>query len=178
VSTVEKQLGFIIEGADVQRFHTVRTVHPETVGEHSFFVAWLCYLINPAVRVEAVMNALSHDLAEHLVGDIPAPAKRELKVGAEVDALENKFLNDVGLRFTVTVEERVLIKTADCISGMLTCLRERRMGNRINAIIFDRYADYLLGYKLNDPAQRQRAERIIKYVTDHWNQHTPHYHAK
>jgi 5'-deoxynucleotidase YfbR-like HD superfamily hydrolase len=89
------------------------------------------------------MAALAHDLAEHMVGDIPAPAKRELGIGEQMNSLEDKLLKIANLTFEITDEEKRILKLADCAQGAMFCIRERSLGNRGVDIVFSRYMSYI-----------------------------------
>jgi 5'-deoxynucleotidase YfbR-like HD superfamily hydrolase len=119
------------------------TLQKETVSSHSFGVAWLVYFLRPDSRATLVMAALAHDLAEHQVGDIPAPAKRELGIGEQMNALEDRLLRAAGFDFDIDLEEARVLKIADCAQGALFCIRERSLGNRGVEIVFSRYLSYI-----------------------------------
>lgn len=142
------QLFFIREGGNVERFHTVRTIKPETVGHHSFLVAWFCWLLaneNPSVNL--IMSALSHDLAEHIMGDVPSPTKRALDISEKLALVEAGHLGSAGLLFELTAKENRTLKIADIFSGMMFCIQERYMGNRVLVEVFLRYSSYLVKLK-------------------------------
>lgn len=135
------QVKFITAGGEVTRYHTVRVLQQETVGHHSFGVAMYCYLMgSPSANL--LMAALTHDLAEHITGDCPAPAKRELGIGEAMNALEDRILRDIGLEFPLTDAERRTLKLADIFQGMSFCTRELQLGNQNIRPIFNRYKSY------------------------------------
>jgi 5'-deoxynucleotidase YfbR-like HD superfamily hydrolase len=137
------QLRFILDGSEVKRYHTVTTIQQETVGHHSHGVAMLCcLLIEPTPRL--LFAALTHDLAEHQLGDLPSPAKRRYGIGDQVNALEQELLEEAGL-FTdeeLTPAEARTLKLADIFQGMCFCVREMRLGNVRMNDIFQRYISY------------------------------------
>lgn len=138
---MKKKLKFIMDGGEVTRYHTVRTIQEETVGHHSFGVAMYCYLLcQPSANL--LIAALTHDLAEHMTGDSPAPAKKELGIGDMVNALEDRLLKEVGLNIELTEKEKRTLKFADIFQGMAFCVRELQMGNKNMDTIFWRYATY------------------------------------
>ena len=142
-------LDFIIAGSEVKRYHTVTTLITETVGHHSHGVAMLAALINPAASRELLLAALMHDLAEHQVGDIPSPAKREYGIGDQVSELEDRLMRAAGLIIPVlrSSDERTL-KLADIAQGALFCARELSLGNARMRKVFDRYLGYAEGMML------------------------------
>lgn len=139
------KLKFIYEGAKTKRFHTADTLTAQTVGEHSFGVAWLVLLIAPNCRKEVLCAALAHDLAEHLVGDVPSPAKRQFPaLGEAVNGAEEVLLLNNKLDFEVglTPQELRVVKLADNLDGMMFCVRERRMGSKVVVGIYNNFYDY------------------------------------
>lgn len=138
------RLRFIQNGGSVRRFHTVRTIEPNTVAEHSFGVAWLVWVLTDGqARSRLLMACLAHDLAEQEVGDVPAPAKRALGIGVDINELEERILATNGLNYTLTTEEQRTLKLADCLDGMLYCTQERKQGNKFVDDVFDRYRSYV-----------------------------------
>lgn len=132
---------FIRDGGEVRRYHTVRTIHQETVAEHSFGVAMYCYLLcNPSANL--LMAALTHDLAEHKLADIPSPMKRELNISDVINDMEERLLREIGMDFPLTTAEKRVLKLADIMQGMSFCLREMQFGNSEIDVVFHRYADY------------------------------------
>jgi 5'-deoxynucleotidase YfbR-like HD superfamily hydrolase len=140
---MKETLNFIIRGAEVTRYHTVKTLVDETVGHHSQMVALLCWLVDPNCSRNLLVAALAHDLAEHVLGDIPAPSKREFGIGESVNALEDRLLKNAGLGVQLDEHEKRLMKFADNLQGLIKCGREVQMGNRRLREVFDRYRSYL-----------------------------------
>jgi 5'-deoxynucleotidase YfbR-like HD superfamily hydrolase len=137
------QLEFIFSGSDVKRYHTVTTLTTETVGHHSHGVAMLCLVLQPEAGVNLLKAALYHDLAEHITGDIPSPAKRLYGIGEQVSELENKLLISAGLTTPeLTEAEARTLKLADLAQGALFCLREVERGNRTLLTVTQRYLAY------------------------------------
>ena len=137
---MQKQIEFFVAGAETERYHTVRTLQSETVGHHSHGVALYCILMKASP--DTVRAALLHDLAEHQLGDIPAPAKRQYGIGAVVNDLEEQLLRSVGLGTALLPSEQRVLKLADIFQGMTFCIREMQMGNRSIDTIYRRYASY------------------------------------
>jgi len=161
-----QELMFLLFGRDVQRFHTVPMLHGENLATHQFGVAWLVYLITEGTvvcTVPLIMSALSHDMAEQLWGDIPAPAKKLLNADQQFSNAEAQTLFENGMFFALTESERAILKIADYMEGMLTCVHERRMGNRYMEIIYQRrFRQYVLDYRRS--YEQHLTERIIQRV--------------
>lgn len=142
---MKTKLEFILAGGAVQRYHTLRTLTTQTVAEHSFGVAWLCWLLtegNP--RAALLLNALSHDVAEHTTGDLPAPAKRRMGVGAAFAAAEGVAMSHAGIEtaFMSSYEWRTL-KLADTMELLLFCIGEIALGNRGMCVVYGRGLSYI-----------------------------------
>ena len=136
-------LDFIQAGADVKRFHTCLTLQSETVGHHSHGVAMLCLLLDPLAQRSLLTAALVHDLAEHVTGDIPSPAKRRYGIGEQVSELETTLLRSVGLSAPLLhPDDARTLKLADIFQGMLFCARELSLGNSRMRGVFNNYASY------------------------------------
>ena len=138
---LKESLKFILDGSEVSRYHTVRTLQTETVGHHSHGVAMFCCLLcTPSANL--LRAALVHDLAEHVLGDIPSPAKKKYGIGEQVNDLEKELLKSVGMDVNISANEARTLKMADIFQGMTFCLREIQMGNEKMREIFFRYACY------------------------------------
>jgi len=141
------QRNFIFNGGYSTRYHTAEVHFRQTIADHSFGVAWLCELLTEGTASkDLIMAALAHDLAEHMVGDIPSPAKRALGVGAQFDEYELAHLKANGLSnyaASLMPAELDVLKYADMIEGMHFCLRERRLGNVNVDVIFGRFLSYV-----------------------------------
>jgi 5'-deoxynucleotidase YfbR-like HD superfamily hydrolase len=141
---MKQELQFYSRGSEVTRYHTLRTLQTETVGHHSHGVAMLCVLLRPDASAALLKAALVHDLAEHLTGDMPAPAKRLYGIGDQVNAVEAALLEGSGLSMpSLTPEEARTLKLADNLQGLLFCARELQLGNEGAREVFDRYVEYI-----------------------------------
>lgn len=137
------QLYFLLDGANVRRYHTVTTLVPETVGHHSHGVALLVFMLVEEPSLNLVFAALVHDLAEHKVGDIPAPSKRQFGIGDQINALEEELLEGSGWGPEgLTPREERALKLADIAQGALYCVEEIQRGNSRMRTVFDRYISY------------------------------------
>lgn len=140
---MKKEILFALHGAEVTRYHTVKTLQTETVGHHSHGVAMLALLLDPYASRELLIAALCHDLAEQHTGDIPSPAKREYGIGEHVDQLERRLMEDAGWRYPrLTTADARTLKLADIAQGALFCVREMSLGNRRMRPVYDRYMSY------------------------------------
>ncbi len=139
---MRNKVEFMMAGADVMRYHTVRTIQAETVGHHSHGVAMFCFWIAGVPSRELLLAAMFHDLAEHQLGDIPSPAKKKYGIGEQVNELERQLLESMDMGVCLADSEKRTLKLADIFQGMVFCLKEIRLGNKQQSVIFDRYASY------------------------------------
>ena len=137
----------ILKSATVQRYHTENTVHKQSVGEHTYDVMWLVYLLtNGAPSVSLLLAALMHDTPEYVTGDIPAPVKSNSPaVKHACDDLEAEWFEIIGIEDAsdqLTKREKKILKTADVLSGCLFCMNEWLRGNRHIAPALHNYVEY------------------------------------
>jgi 5'-deoxynucleotidase YfbR-like HD superfamily hydrolase len=126
-----------------KRFHNAAILHENTVGQHSWGVAWFCYLLSDQPRVELILAALAHDMAEQITGDVPAPAKRLLGLQQLLHQRESEVLERFGFHFQLTADEEKILHIADCMDGMMFCIRERMFGNRFIETVFYKFQSYV-----------------------------------
>ena len=160
---------FLARGRATTRFHTETVIRPQNIADHSFGVAWLCwYLEGCAPRADLLMAALAHDMAEQSTGDVPSPVKRTLGVGPAFYSLEQQVFRDFGIAdfdALLTHDERLTLKRADIIEGMLYCLRERQMGNTLLRTVYYNYVSYYASMP-SDHA----ADQLVKAIGEVYDQ--------
>lgn len=158
---MKQTLDFIINGAEVKRYHTVKTHTQETVGHHSHGVATLCLLFDPNPSTSLLKAALLHDLTEQFTGDIPSPAKRELGIANDIGVLEKRLMQNAGISMpALSNNERRTLKLADIAHGALFCLKEMSMGNVDIRKVYDRYISY--AEELNLEGREKEIFNLIK----------------
>ena len=143
----------IRKGGHVKRYHTHQCLHPGTVADHSWFVAWLAgelwraaYKTSEAPAI-IYRYALEHDLAEFDTGDAPGWAKAAWKNMREgLQEVEDKRTAELGLYDTSDPLVRIVVKAADQLDVLFWALEERRMGNVAVTIIFVRTARQLYNW--------------------------------
>jgi 5'-deoxynucleotidase YfbR-like HD superfamily hydrolase len=142
---VLRTLEFVRRAAHVKRYHTEVVLKEQSVGEHTFNVIWLCYLLTKQHPTTALlMHAAAHDAAEHATGDIPSPTKRALGIRTQVDSFEAALMADAGLALpTLDDHSAHILKLADALDGVLYSLREHNLGNRLIDVVFRNYAMYV-----------------------------------
>ena len=140
---MKDQLGFLVDGANVRRYHTIPTLIPETVGHHSHMVALLVFMLVENPSKNLIFAALVHDLAEHQTGDIPSPSKRRFGIGEQVNEVESILLEESGWGYEeLTNAECRALKIADLAQGAMYSAEEILRGNSRMKSVFDRYISY------------------------------------
>lgn len=154
-------IDFMWNGGETRRYHGFRMLMEDTVGHHSYNVACIIMKVRPDARVELLRAALKHDMAEHKVGDMPAPSKRaapDYHTGGSVDSKVITFRewfgsyeeataldHGVSLNEDLTPEEAWVLKFADSLDGMRFCINEMLLGNRTPRLIacYETFAGYV-----------------------------------
>lgn len=171
-------LDALISSHGVKRFHTVHTINTETISAHQHMVLMLCYLLESGKpSVNLLMAAATHDLPEIETGDIPAPAKRLM------DEESLKRLNEAEERFLTSIccerfygmldyHERSTLKLADRLAGMLFCLLERKMGNKMASEPYYKFLNYaheqLDSYLKEFRVLHSMGYSIVSNIKQHW----------
>lgn len=171
---LKRRLQATFRGSATKRFHTIRTVHENTVGQHSFGVAMLYYIIAIEPSLNGVMTALTHDLAEYKTGDVPAPAKRELGLREQFAAYEANVMAAAGFpafEATLDADDKWVVKLADALDGLVFCGYERKMGNRQANEAFDNFCQYvteLLNAPGIHPAWKERGRQVADIILENF----------
>ena len=170
-------LDFIYNGGASKRFHTCRTQNTQDIAAHSFGVAMVCEKITEGrARKELIMAALCHDLAEHIVGDIPSPAKRGLGISKQFGEYEESILRANGLgsyEASLSADEQRVLKLADIIDGLMFCLSELRHGNKHLAIVFKNFHSYAMEIFEQDKGFPV-AEEIVNQISTEYRMEISH----
>ena len=107
------------------RYHTApMQMERQTVGAHSYAVSILIDQLWPDSSKQLIMAALYHDVPEIILGDIPATAKWDYpELHQAFERAEKKVMNDLGLNFVLTAEEKNRLKMADMLELVMYCHR-------------------------------------------------------
>ena len=137
--------------AHVPRWAVVPHVRPQSVAEHSFYVALytdkLCKMLwwNDLNTSMAVSYALRHDMYEVFSGDIPSPAKRILTSDDTVNAFNSHFVKSMPADYRngiPTGEIHEVVKLADKLDEFFWLCTETSLGNRsVAALLMTVLAD-------------------------------------
>lgn len=139
-------------GFGVRRYHNKRPLHPQDVGQHTARMLALLVIMFGNECSQALLKAvLVHDLAEGKYGDVPSPTKRMIPtLKAELDKLENEFLEGLDLEYESILgeRERRWLKLVDYLEGYLYSDEEVALGNTAFAPTRARFAEYINGLAL------------------------------
>lgn len=130
LSLVER-VGNVRKAGYVKRFHTVQTIgDSQTVGAHSWGVATLINEVWPEASKSLLLAALYHDVAEVIIGDIPATTKWAYPAFAEAVArAEEDAERKLELVFVLTEREKRQLKICDMLELVLYSHEQLRLGN-------------------------------------------------
>jgi putative hydrolase of HD superfamily len=150
--------------------------HPESVAEHTFGVATLALLVGDAVpgldRGKLLAIAVLHDLAEALLSDLPASARRFIGADVKHEA-ERRALEEMVARLPNRAEyvalweeyargcspEARLVKAIDRIEMLAQALAYERAGSRALGEFWDDIED---GWDEEFPILRDLAADLIE----------------
>lgn len=145
IPDIRATLETLRRGALTKRYHGFSTIEGQNVGHHSHSVGILLWLITGGTTGYHMMAALTHDMGEYIVGDLPSPTKRALgdAARAQIDDLEKNVLAAASLDFLeLSPEEQQQLKLADIFDGLLFCITERSLGNQNIRGAYYTYRDY------------------------------------
>ena len=111
----------VLQSGEVTRYHNTLISNKQNNSQHSWEVAIILRHIYPECSVDLLSYALTHDAAELLVGDIPAPVKRLIPGLKEtLSRFEKEYMIvELGLPYpNFTDEEMLAVKWADILSGV------------------------------------------------------------
>lgn len=168
-----RKIDFIRRGALTKRYHTKHVVQDNTVGHHSFGVAWFVYLLSEPgcpPHYTLLLAAMAHDLAEQVTGDISSPTKRKYpELAAMVQEMELDILEQHELNFecTFTGRDQIILKAADCLDGMVFCLNELELGNYGIMDVYHRYCEYVEAMPLT--SHERSVYAAVRLVKEHFN---------
>ena len=126
------------------RYHTVPLqTERQTVGAHSYAVSILLDQLWPDSSKQLILSALYHDVAEVILGDVPATAKwayPDLRKAFE--KAEDEIMKNLELNFVLTKKEKDRLKMADMLELVMYCNRHSSLPQM--RTIRDAGNDYLL----------------------------------
>ena len=136
----------------VKRFHTLPTIgEVQSVSAHSWNVTLLINELFPDCGKQLLLAAMYHDVAEVIIGDMPATTKWKYPELAEVlSQAERKVEEELNIQFALTEREKIILKMCDMLELVLYSAEQLKMGNLYyeevlsNGIryLIDKYSNY------------------------------------
>ncbi len=147
-------------GQAVRRFHTMPMHTTQTNGHHSANVVAIILRINPRASRNLLVRALFHDVPEAYTGDAPYPWKADYEEAKECLAQgEAKYIADNGVpNPELDEEEEYLLKLADMMELVLTCMEESHMGNAAANTMIERGRLYIARMEIQGMVSKEQAE--------------------
>lgn len=119
-------------GGKVERCHGIPHNRQYSNAEHTFGVLLLLLILYPDRFADISPAALTHDIPEAWVGDIPAPTKRYLSgLKESTDELEVKILLSLQLpqESSLCPEDHRVLRGLDWLELYIWCCEEMHTGN-------------------------------------------------
>jgi hypothetical protein len=136
-----------VEGNAVLRFHAVRTLRKQTVGEHVSNMLGLYFSITDEPSMDIVRAILVHDMAEQYTGDIAAPAKVDNPdFDKALDVVEALWMEKYGIfpaHKTMSPVDTWVLNWLDIVDLCYFCKTDLAMGNTMIAPMYRRALKYL-----------------------------------
>ena len=145
-------LALLFRQKDINRWGLMRNLYPEKLSEHSFEVSVIAHSLALIGNLKFSKNydaskiataALYHDMSEILTGDLPTPVKyynneiktayKKIEKNAEkimLSLLDDEIRGAYTDLFSLSPEEKRIIKTADKLCAYIKCLDELSGGNK------------------------------------------------
>jgi len=137
----------------VRRWSIVRTLNPDPVSGHSFYVTFyarqIAQLIHwPGPMAELLLYALLHDIEETITGDILGPVKAEIvdegRFDSFIEVKMSRHLPGIAHELQVIRNSlwgnsiQAIVKVADKVDAVLYLMTEVAMGNaRLQPLLDD-----------------------------------------
>jgi 5'-deoxynucleotidase YfbR-like HD superfamily hydrolase len=176
---------------DIKRFNALHTTREQSVAEHSWEVTMFAFMMLEEYNIgisgidkiqiplqQVLLGALTHDVEELLLSDIPYYLREKLGSVEEVLNMLEKNGKEIGelgkviemseQQFSLMSEtEMAIVKKADRFSGVLFSYKELRDGN---CDIYDILVHYIKLYQAI-PLQVEKFDGIVNTIRDFVIQH-------
>lgn len=135
-----------LESGGVIRFHACTKMRKQSLSDHQWKVALIAEYLLSTLSKAGLMHALTHDRLELVTGDIPATLKWE---HPEIKEFLNRIEACYENSYQLSPLEKIAIKMADILEGMLFCKESYEDGCKDARNIFSRWINYLFEYRAN-----------------------------
>lgn len=152
----------ILLASNIKRFAIVKTIHEQSVAEHSFNVCMIARAICKYAGIEddsrVIKYALDHDLDEVFTGDLPTPAKKRLRIVGDYKGKSYVQLDN---------RERCIVKLADQIDGIHFIVDNQvgRHGAIVAEDLVARYEEFCENWRVTFPEVIAAAGEVVDQLT-------------
>jgi len=162
--------------SSITRFNTRPKIINESVAEHSYFVVLCSMLISEFADKKSIASNMKmsvlHDVEESMSGDIPAHVKEDnIKLYNEIQKVNRDMMKTIlsvlpsdmsseyGDLWNECKKTKNITNFADCLSGVLYCVREEKLGNHYLSLAKKRYIE-----KINEFNTEEWALPFISWI--------------
>ena len=125
------QIKKVLQSGEVVRFHNHAGVDKQPIANHQWGVALIVQYLFPEATKKLILAALTHDAAEYVTGDIPAPVKWvHPNIKETLESIEVLVSHEWGIQYQLSREEKLVLGAADKLEGMCYCVQQLKQGNR------------------------------------------------
>jgi 5'-deoxynucleotidase YfbR-like HD superfamily hydrolase len=149
----------------VKRFHTLPTIgEVQSVSAHSWNVTLLINELFPDAGKQLLLAAMYHDVAEIIIGDMPATTKWKYPDLAEALAqAEEKVERELNIQFALTEREKIILKMCDMLELVLYSAEQLKLGNDYFEEVLSNGMKYLLD-KYSNYAEFSVVSDVLKQM--------------
>lgn len=156
----------------VIRYHTWPVHRQQSVGEHTWQILRLYWLIFGPPSSQVTTSILWHDAGELCTGDPPFPFKsRNPNLKAMIDALEEEAVEIMGgnPRPALSGEEKRRVKACDLIDMVEYGLHEYNLGNKYAEPIIQDVTEAVHNLWRSDPLHKDDPDyyAVVDYLVKH-----------
>lgn len=147
IASIYKKIEISRKGGRVRRFHTEPFIGEQNNAHHSHGVALIVHYLHPDASKDLIIAALTHDIEEGYLGDMPGQVKHFHKpLKKAMNDAEKKYRKLHGLDIKLSKKEQVILKWADTIELLFTCYDQAKLGNRNVSSIVDNLVKMAVDY--------------------------------
>lgn len=139
------------EASKVERSHTMPHHGSYTIGQHSYDMLTLAYVLVPADELtkNLMLGITFHDTAERWTGDMPNPAKyQDGEFARRLEQLETRIARKLGFHIQLTPQETKWLVVLDKLELLLWAHEQIAMGNRSAAAVIGNLASWFMHNKV------------------------------